>query len=62
MKHETRRKASNIGAIVGGVSTLLTGVQVRAQVGVIDIALNALIWFGIVYGVCSLIIKVKGEK
>ena len=61
MKLETRKKASNIGAIVGGVSTLLTGAQ-GAQVGVIDIALNALIWFGIVYGVCSLIIKTKGAK
>ena len=61
MKLETRKKASNIGAIVGGVSTLLTGVQ-GAQVGVIDIALNALIWFGIVYGVCSLVIKTKGAK
>lgn len=62
MKHETRKKASNIGAIVGGASALLDIFANRTGGGVIYIVANTAIWYLIVYGVCSLIIKVKRAK
>ena len=62
MKLETRKKASNIGAIVGGVGALLDIFVNQTGGGIIDIVANSAIWCLIVYGVCSLIIKVRGEK
>ena len=62
MKLETRKKASNIGAIVGGVSAFLNIFANQTGGGIIDIVANTAIWYLIVYGVCSLIIKVRGAK
>lgn len=62
MKLETRKKASNIGAVVGGVSCILNIFVNQTNGGIIDIVLNTAIWYLIVYGVCSIVIKVKGTK
>jgi hypothetical protein len=54
MLHSTRNKASIVGAVVGGLAATQGSV-----VNILDIALGAAIWYGIVYGVCTLVIKFK---
>lgn len=54
MLSSTRNKASIVGAVVGGLAATQGSVT-----NIVDIALGAAIWYGIVYGVCTLVIKFK---
>jgi hypothetical protein len=62
MKHETRKKASNIGAVVGALVASAGSINTTSPYVILDMAIGGALWFGMVYGVCSLIIKVKGAK
>lgn len=63
MKLETRKKASNIGAVVGALAASAGSINTASSPYVIlDMAIGGALWFGVVFGVCSLIIKVKGAK
>jgi hypothetical protein len=60
MLASTRNTTSKVTAAVGGVAALSGGVNTSDFPFVIlDVALGALIWYGIGYGVCTLIIKYK---
>jgi fructose-bisphosphate aldolase class 1 len=56
----TRSTISKVTAAVGGVAALSGGVNSSDFPAVIiDVALGAAIWYGIGYGVCTLVIKYK---
>jgi hypothetical protein len=56
----TRSTISKVTAAVGGAAVLSGGVNSSDFPAVIiDIALSAAIWYGIGYGVCTLVIKYK---
>jgi len=59
MNNETRKTASNTAAAIGAVAAMFGSISAPSPYVVIDMALGGAIWFGIVYGICSLIIKVK---
>jgi hypothetical protein len=62
MKLATRKKASNIGAVVGALAASAGSVNTTSPYVILDMAIGGALWFGIVYGVCSLVIKTKGAK
>ena len=62
MKLATRKKASNIGAVVGALAASAGSINTTSPYVFLDMAIGGALWFGIVYGVCSLIIKTKGVK
>ena len=62
MKLATRKKASNIGAVVGALAASAGSINTTSPYVFLDMAIGGALWFGIVYGVCSLIIKTKGAK
>lgn len=60
MLASTRSTSAKVGAVVGGLAA--AGGQINTFDGpavLIDIALGAAIWYGIVYGICTLVIKYK---
>ncbi len=62
MKHKTRSKSAKIGAVVGALAASAGSINTTSPYVFLDMALGGALWFGMVYGVCSLIIKVRGAK
>lgn len=62
MKLETRSKSAKIGAVVGALAASAGSVNTTSPYVILDMAIGGALWFGIVYGVCSLVIKTKGAK
>lgn len=62
MKPTTRKKASYVGAVVGALAASAGSINTASPSVFLDMAIGGALWFGFVYGVCSLIIKVKGTK
>jgi hypothetical protein len=59
MQHQTRKAASNTAGTIGAVAAAFGTISAPSPYVIIDMALGGIIWFGITYGICSLIMKVK---
>jgi hypothetical protein len=62
MKNQTRKTASNTAGAIGAIAAMFGSISAPSPYVIIDMALGGAIWFGIVYGICSLIIKVRKTK
>ena len=59
MKYQTRKTASNTAGAIGAIAAMFGNINTASPYIIIDMALGGAIWFGIVYGICSLIIKIN---